>query len=193
MTKILANLKKLKSSADFADALVDLETERDAALAAVAELEAGRESAIFDGGNLDKLEANISAAEARVKTLGVAITGATKRRDEASQAEVDAELEADADGAQKLKTKLRAELIAFAEAAETLAGHAEQITELRKKIATANNTVRDGGRRDLVERDPIRELPDALGRTVADPVRALVIPEFWPRHRKGPALLELKK
>ena len=63
ITSILSSLKKLKSSADFTAAIDTLETEHAEAVAAVGELEAGRESAIFDGGDLAKLEADISAAE----------------------------------------------------------------------------------------------------------------------------------
>ena len=190
---VLTNLKKLKSSADFADALVDLETEHAEAVAAVADLEAGREDMIFSGGNLDKLEANISAAEARVKTLGVAITGATKRRDEASQAEVDAELEAVADGAQKLKTKLNAELIEFHKLAAALAIHAGEITRTRVDIAAANKITFKAGRGDLKIKDPVYDLGKRLERRIPDPLRGMLIQGYWPVDGHGLGLAKLEK
>ena len=63
ITNILARLPKAKSSADFDAAIPDLETAHTEAVAAVADLEAGREAAIFEGGNLEALEADIAAAE----------------------------------------------------------------------------------------------------------------------------------
>ena len=96
ITSILSKMPGLKSSEDFAGAIDTLETEHASALAAVAELEAGRESAIFDGGDLAALEAGIAAAESRAKTLAVALEGARKRRDEAVEAERQAKLEATA-------------------------------------------------------------------------------------------------
>ncbi len=195
ITSILARLPKAKTSADFDAAITDLETEHAAATAAVGELEAGREAAIFSGGDLAALEADISAAEGRVKTLGVAITGATKRRDEAAEAEAQAKLEAVAADARKLNKTLRAELVAFGKVADTLAGHAGAIKGLRAQILEKNNHVRTCGRADLAVRDPIRDLPEIVGRQVTDSVMGLVIPEFYPRRADGdgPALLKLTK
>ena len=128
-----------------------------------------------------------------MKTLGIAITGATKRRTEAAEAEVQAELEAKGKAAVKMNAKLKTTLIAFATTAETLAGHAAEIKALRAKLITMNNVVREGGRSDLVAHDPVRGLAELTGRQVHDPVKALVIPEFWPPHPDGAALLKLKK
>jgi len=193
MMNILANLKKLKTSGEFAAAVADLETEHAEATAKVDKLEAGRESAIFDGGNLEKLARDISDAVSRVQTLGVAMEGARTRRDAAAEAEAQAELEAVASDARKLNVKLRAQLIDFGKVAETLASHAEKIKGLREQITVANIRVRTCGRSDLVISDPWKELPEIVGRVVGDPMRNLHIEEFWPRHRKGPALLKLTK
>jgi len=193
ITSILARLPKAKTSADFDAALADLETEHAAALAAVGTLESQREDMIFTGGNLGKLERDIAEAEGRVKTLGVAIEGATKRQAAAVEAERQAALEATAKVARQHNAKLRTRLIAFASVAEELAGHASEIKQLRAEILTANSVVREAGRRDLAVDDPIRSLPEIVGRQVHDPVKALVIPEFWPRHPDGPALLKLTK
>ncbi len=190
---ILSNLTKLKSAADFSAAITDLEREHAAALAAVADLESQREDLIFSGGDLVKLEADISAAEGRAKTLAVAMEGARTRRDAAAEAEAQAELEAVASDARKLNVKLRAQLIDFGKVAETLASHAEKIKGLREQITVANIRVRTCGRSDLVISDPWKELPEIVGRVVGDPMRNLHIEEFWPRHRKGPALLKLTK
>ncbi len=92
LTNHLKQLPGLKSSDDFAAAITDLETEHAEAVAAVGELEAGRESAIFDGGNLDKLEADVASAEGRVKTLAIAMAGARKRHEAAAEAEAQAKL-----------------------------------------------------------------------------------------------------
>ena len=192
-TSILSKMPGLKSSADFADALGDLETEHAAATAAAADLESQREDLIFSGGNLTRLDADIAAAEGQVRTLTTAIEGARKRRDQAAEAESQAELEAVAKAAGKLNKTLRAELISFGKVAETLTTHAAAITELRAEILEKNNHLRACGRSDLVARDPIRDLPEALDRLVGDPLRNLHIEEFWPRHGKGPALLELRK
>ena len=195
ITNILARLPGLKSSADFDAAITDLETEHASALAAVGELEAGREAAIFDGGNLAALEADISAAEGRAKTLAVALEGARKRRETAIEAERMAELEATAAAARKLNTKLRARLIDFGKVAEELAGHAETIKGLCVEITAINTRVRTCGRADLAVPDPFRALAAVVERQVADPVTGLVIPEFWPRRMDGdgPALLRLRK
>ncbi len=193
ITSILARLPKAKTSADFDAALADLETEHAEALAAVADLESQREDLIFSGGDLVKLEADISAAEGRAKTLAVAMEGARKRREAAAEAEAQAELEAVASDARKLNVKLRAQLIDFGKVAETLATHAEKIKGLREQITVANIRVRTCGRSDLVISDPYKTLPEIVGRVVGDPMRNLHIEEFWPRHRKGPALLELTK
>ncbi len=111
----------------------------------------------------------------------------------AAEAEAQAKLVALSDEARKLNKTLRAELIAFGQVAETLACHAEAIKDLRKQILEKNNHVRVCGRSDLAVRDPIRDLPETTGRRVTDPLHGLHIAEFWPRHRKGPALLELTK
>ena len=128
-----------------------------------------------------------------MKTLGIAITGATKRRTEAAEAEVQAELEAKGKAAVKMNAKLKTTLIAFATTAETLAGHAAEIKQLRAEILTANNAVREGGRGDLVQHDPVRGLVELAERQVADSVKGLVIPEFWPAHPDGAALSLLRK
>ena len=194
ITSILSSLKKLKSSADFTAAIDTLETEHAEAVAAVGELEAGRESAIFDGGDLAKLEADISAAEGRAKTLNIAMEGARKRREAAIEAEATAALEAIGKAAQKLTGKLLAELISFGKVAETLTGHAETVTSLRREIAGLNTELRTAGRGDLAVADPITSLPEIAGRQVADSAKGLVIPEFWPhRAEGGPALARLSK
>ena len=192
ISTVLKRLPKAKTSADFDAALADLETEHARALAAVGELEGKREDLIFTGGDLAALEADISAAEGEAKTLAVAITGAEKRREQAAEAEAQAEMEATGEAARKLTAKLTTALIGFGAAAEQLAGHAESIRGLRAKITEKNNVVRAGNRGDLVVGDPINDLPAVAGRHVADPVRGLVIPEYWPRHPHGPALLNLK-
>ena len=193
LTSILSKMPGLKSSDDFAAAITDLEREYAEAVAAVAELEGKREDLIFSGGDLGKLERDIAEAEGRVKTLGVAIEGATKRQAAAVEAERQAALEATAKVARQHNAKLRIRLIAFASVAEELAGHASEIKQLRAEILTANSVVREAGRRDLAVDDPIRSLPEIVGRQVHDPVKALVIPEFWPRHPDGPALLRLER
>ena len=192
ISNILARLPKAKSSADFDAALVDLETEQVAALAAVGDLEAQREDLIFTGGDLAALEGDIALAEGRVKTLGVALAGARRRREQAVEAEAQAEMEATGEAARKLTAKLTETLIDFARVAEQLACHAETIKGLRAKITEKNNVVRAGNRGDLVVSDPVNSLPAIVGRHVADPVRGLVIPEYHPRHPHGPALLKLK-
>ncbi len=193
MTKILENLKKLKSSADFAAAITDLETEHTAATAAVAELEAGREAAIFSGGNLEKLARDISDAVSRVQTLGVAMEGARKRRDAAIEAEARAEFEVVADGAVKLKKALLAQLIAFHKTASELAIHAGEITALREAISRANKVVLRAGHADLQTRDPLYDLGKKLGRRVPDPLRGMQIAGFWPSDGNASALAGLRK
>ena len=195
ISTILKQLPGLKSSSDFASAIDSLETEHASALAAVTELEAGREAAIFDGGDLAALEADIAAAENRAKTLAVALEGARKRRESAVEAERMAELEALGQKARKMNAKLRVRLIDFARVAEELADHAGEIRALRAEILTANNAVREGGRSDLVQHDPVRGLVELVGRQVADSAKGLVIPEYWPRRADGdgPALALLKK
>ena len=193
ISNILKQLPGLKSASDFDAAITTLERELAEATTAVNELEGKREDLIFSGGNLSKLEADILAAESRVKTFGIAITGATKRRTEAVEAEAQAELEAKGKAAVKMNAKLKTTLIAFATTAETLAGHAAEIKQLRAEILTANNAVREGGRGDLVQHDPVRGLVELAERQVADSVKGLVIPEFWPAHPDGAALSLLRK
>ena len=195
ITNILKRLPKAKTSADFDAALADLETEHASALAAVGDLESQREDLIFTGGDLAALEADISTAEGRVKTLAVAMEGARKRREQAAEAEAQAELEAVADKARKLNKTLRARLIDFGKVAEELAGHAETIKGLREQIAATNSRVRVCGRADLVARDPFNALAEVVERQVTDPVKGLNIPEFYPRRADGdgPALLRLTK
>lgn len=194
ISNVLSTLKKLKSSEDFAGAITALEAEHATALAAVAELEAGREAAIFSGGDLAALEVDIALAEGRVKTLAVAITGAERRRTEAAEAERQAELEAVAAGAGKKNKTKRARLIHLARVFEEAAGLAGEITELSVEIDKANNILREGGRGDLVVPDPVRGLVEVVDRQVSNPVRGLVIPEYWPhRHPDGPALSRLTK
>ena len=190
---VLTNLKKLKTSTDFDAAITDLETEHAEAVAAVGEMEAGRESAIFDGGNLEKLARDISDAVSRAQTLGVAMEGARKRRDAAIETEDMAELDAVADGARKLKVKLRAELIAFGTAAATLAGHASKITVMREEISRANKAVLKAGHSEIQVRDPLWDLGKKLGHRVPDPMRGLTIAGFWPSDGKPAALTGLKK
>ena len=193
ITSILSSLKKLKSSADFTAAIDTLETEHAEAVAAVGEFEAGRESAIFGGGDLGKLERDIAEAEGRVKTLSIAKSGAERRRTEAVEAEAQAELEAKGKAAVKMNAKLKTTLIAFATTAETLAGHAAEIKQLRAELITMNNVIREGGRSDLMQHDPVQGLVEIAGRQVADSVKGLVIPEFWPAHPDGAALSLLRK
>ncbi len=193
MTNVLSNLKKLKSSADFDTAITDLEAELSEATADVDELESQREDLIFSGGNLAKLEADIAAAEGKAKTLTIAMEGAKRRRDEAAEAERMAELEKVADGGQKLKTKLNAELIEFHKLASALAIHAGEITKLREDIASANKTTFRAGRGDLKVKDPVYDLGKRLERRVHDPLRGMLIQGYWPADGHGPALAALKK
>ena len=189
---VLSNLRKMKTSTDFAAGIDSLETEHAAALAAVGELESQREDTLFEGRNLDALEADIAKAEGKAKTFDIALVGARRRHTEATEAEAQAELEATAATARKLNTKLRARLIDFARVAEELADLAGAIRALRATILTANNVVREGGRGDLVQHDPVPGLVEVVGRQVVDPVKGLVIPEYWPhRAEGGPALLKL--
>ncbi len=193
ITRILKQLPALKTSTDFAGAITTLELEHTEAVAAVGELEAGREAAIFSGGNLGKLESDIAEAQSRVRTLDIALTGARKRREAAIEGEATAALEAVAAAAGKLTKTLRAELISFGKVAEALTGHAETVTSLRREIARRNTELRTAGRGDLAVDDPITSLPELVERIVHDPVKGLIIPEFWPPHPDGPALLELKE
>ena len=194
LTTILKKLPSLKTSAEFGTAVATLEAEHSEVTAAVAALAGKREDVIFEGGDLAKLEREISAAEAIVRTLGVALDGARSRQGQAVEGERTAALEAVADDARKLNKTLRARLIAFGENAKTLADHAREITKLRATINTANNTIREAGRADLVSTDPINELAATLDRQVADPVAALVVPEFWPHSPDdGAAIMKLKK
>ncbi len=190
---VLTNLKKLRTSSEFGAAIGDLEREHVEATAKVDKLEAGREAAIFDGGDLSKLARDISDAVGRVQTLGVALDGARKRRDAAIETEDMAELEALADGARKLKTQLRAELIAFGAAAETLAGHASKITVMREEISRTNKAVLRAGHGEIQVRDPLYDLGKKLGHRVPDPMRGLTIAGFWPSDGKPAALTGLKK
>ena len=185
---ILKRLPGLKTASDFDAAITDLETEHAAAVAAVGELEAGREAAIVGGGDLAALAADISAAKGRTETLNIALEGARKRQAAAVEAEAKAELEAKGKAAQKMNAKLKTTLIAFATTAETLAGHAAEIKQLRAKLITMNNVVREGGRGDLVQHDPVRGLVELAERQVADSVAGLAIPVFWPPQPDGAAL-----
>ncbi len=194
ISTILKQLPGLKSSADFDAAITDLETEHAAALAAVTDLEAGREAAIFNGGDLAALEGDILAAESRMKTLSIALAGARKRQTAAVEAETQAALEKKGATTRKLNAEVRADLAAFDTPAAAAVKLAERITERRREIAVLNAELRAGGRGDLVCVDPINDLAATVDRQVADPIRALVIPEYWPRrHPDGPALSRLSK
>ena len=191
---ILRKLPKAKTAADFASASAALEAEKTKLAADVAALKAKREQTIFNGGKLEPVERDIVAAQDAARTLDVALDGASKRRTQAAEAEAEAKLVKVADEAGKLNKTLRARLIAFGIAAEVLTGHAVEIKQLRLDINVANNIVREGGRSDLVSHDPVRDLPAVVGRSVRDPVKALVVPEFFPhRHEDGPALLKMPK
>jgi len=189
---ILARLPKMKTSTDFNSALADLEREKAAAATAVADLEARRESAIFAGENLDKMEGEIIGAEHRVRTLGVALEGARKRRDAAIEAERQTGLEKIGKAASKLNGELRKRLVNFATSAQELATHADAIERLRREIASLNSALRDGERADLVARDPVHEAVEAAGRQVRDPLSNLNVAESYPPHPTGPALALLK-
>lgn len=194
LNTILARLPKMKTSADFTDVLADLETARAAALAAVGELEGQREAAIFSGGDLAALASNILAAEGEAEMLAVALTGARKRQTAAVEAETQAALEKKGATTRKLNAEVRADLAAFDTPAAAAVKLAERITERRREIAVLNAELRAGGRGDLVCVDPINDLAASVDRQVADPIRALVIPEYWPRrHPDGPALSRLSK
>ena len=192
---ILKRLPGLKTASDFDAAITDLETEHAAAVAAVGELEAGREAAIFGGGDLAALAADISAAKGRTETLNIAKSGAERRRTEAVEAEAQAKLVKVADGARKLDKSLRADMIEFALVAETLSALAGKIQRRRADISKANLTVREGGRSDLAVDDPIHSLVELVGRQVTCSIAGLQIPEFFPRRADGdgPALLRLTK
>ena len=190
---VLRNLKKLKTSADFAGGIDSLETERTAALAAVATLEAKREDTLFEGRNLDRLEADIAAAGGKVKTLDIALTGARRRHTEATKAERMAGLEALGKRAVKLNGELRSAMIGFGDTASTLAGHAGQIKNLRHKLRVMKAEFVSGGMSDLGPVDPINEVAGLAGRQVRDPLAGLHVAEFIPAHPDGAALALLKK
>ena len=193
ISTVLKQLPGLKSSADFAAATATLEAEHATAQAAVATLEARREDTLFEGGRFDALEADIAAAEAQVRTLDVALTGARRRHSEATEAEAQAALEAAGKAAKKMNDKLRVEMIGFAQAAETLAAHADGIKTMRHKLREMKAALVAGGRGDFGPVDPIQEAIALSGRQVRDPLAGLQIPEFWPPHPDGPALLTLTK
>ena len=155
ITSILKQLPGLKSSADFDAAITDLETEHASAISAVSELEAGREAAIFNGGNLDKLASDISAAEREAEMLNIALAGARRRRDEAAEAERMAGLKAVGKRYVKMNGELRSEMIGYAKAAETLAGHAGKMKSLRDQLRGMKAELVAGGCGDLAPRDPI--------------------------------------
>lgn len=179
ITNILKRLPGLRTAEDFASALADLERGHTETAAALADLEARRESCLFDGGDLAALESDIAAAESRVKTFAVAVEGATKRQAAAVESERMAELEAVAMGARKQTDKLRKALAAFSETAAELARRAEGITALRRQIAGHNVTLREGGRGDLVCVDPIKTEARSTGQHTLDPLAGLHLPGRW--------------
>ena len=190
---ILRKLPKAKTAADFTAATADLEREHTEALAAVETLEAEREDRIFSGGSLSALEGDIATAQAKAKTIAVALGGAQKRHGQATEAERVARLVAVGKRAVKLNGELRSALTGFAQAAETLATHAGQIKALRHKLRGLKAELVTGGRGDLAPRDPVNDAAAAAGRPVRDPLGNLSVPEFWPAHPDGAALSLLKK
>ncbi len=180
---VLSTLKKLKTSADFAGAIDTLEADHAEAVAAVGELEGKREDLIFTGGDLAKLERDIVEAEGRVKTLAIAISGAERRRTEAAEAERMAEMVAVGNEAKKQTATLRKALAAFEETAAELAKDAENVTALRREIATLNAKLREGNRADLAARDPIKQQARDADRQITEPLAGLVIAGHWPQRR----------
>ena len=189
LTNLLKKLPGLKTSADFVSAIVDLEREHAEATTAVAELEGKRETALFDGGDIGKLEDDILAADSKAKTLSIALTGAKRRRDQAAEAERQAKMETIGADAEKQTATLRKALAEFEETAAALARCAENVTVMRSNVATLNAELSKGNRADLIPRKPISQQAQSTGQLTAgqlsvDPLTNLTIWGHWPHTKR---------
>jgi len=154
-------------AAEIAVTIPELRAARDAAAARLVELEAGREHAIFTGGDLDRLTRDIAAQRIQVENFDIAIAGAERRQHDAEAREHRAAVEATmARGA-----ALRDESIALRKAlhphvVEVVAGVA-RLRAIAAEVVALNHFAEAEDRPDLVVRmPPNREWHEAvrLGR-----------------------------
>lgn len=156
--EILTKLRGLTSSQQFAETLPDLKRQKAAAEAELDRLEGQRETVIFEGGNLAKLNAEIATSRETISTLDVAIEGAERRRKEAAAREHAADVEARMAAAPGLRDRL----IAARKRAHILASELDELVD----------ELRSGGRE-------LRELNEFASREGRPDLRAEVPWDEW--------------
>lgn len=141
-------------AAEIADTIPELRAARDAAAARLVELEAGREHAIFTGGDLDRLTRDIAAQRIQVENFAIAIAGAERRQRDAEAREHRAAVEA----TMARGVALRDESIALRKALhQRIVEVVEGVARLRSiaaEVVALNHYAEAEDRPDLVVRLP---------------------------------------
>lgn len=191
---IFSGLAKAKSAADLAEAKGRLETEMAGIATTLERLKSEIRGAPFDGNeaSLDRLQAEIGAAEGRRMMLVELIDETEKRRAAAVQREADEVLDGQLAERQKIAGRLSKDYAALNKAALAWAEAATAITSERAALRQLNEVARAAGRPPLD--DPLNEIRTRCSRptcSAADPVAGATLPEYFPRHPDGPWLAEV--
>ena len=154
--------KAAKTANDFETRIVEVETALTTARNKVADLEAKREHAIFDGvGDPDKITAELTAARADIETLTIALAGAQKRKAEAAERERNAGVERHMAEAKPIEAEERELLVAYHKQTSALADTLGRLGDTRKRREQANQFAVSNGRPDLQLDDVYAKLTEA--------------------------------
>lgn len=201
MLKVLAErLSKLRKSEDFANIIPELEENLLAAEAEAGELKDALERALFESPELaEGIEAKIAENEKARRNLQAAIAGAERRKLEAVEVELSADLERRSKVARKVQSTLLTE---YVELHEHLAAATKLLAEIRNheaELQAHHVLVSQHKRTDLIVRSPWWHLSSVWGEAIhghvnEQPISGVLIPGYYPRpHPDGPILSRMKQ
>ncbi len=184
---IIQKLRGLTKSSEFEERIPELEDEIERADGELAALRKAHEQAIFDGtdSELKAAEKALQDHAAHLDTLRAALSGSTRRRDEALKAEEDAEWQKKFESAMLHQDELRQINIEGAKIARALADLAERERRVSARVDIYNRQARGANRSELTIPSLMREITGQFHESYRQNPNlfggSLNIPTFWNR------------
>ncbi|WP_298244821.1 hypothetical protein [uncultured Bradyrhizobium sp.] len=199
ISSLLDKLPKLKTAAEFAAVLPELEDQLLAAEAAEVDLNERLGIASFESpAKVEEVEKAIAENKALQNRLRAQIKEADRRRQEAAAAELGAAIEKRMKDAKKLQAKLRGAYINLDSHLSAAGPLVDEICSDEEELREFNKFAVDNGRPDLVVASPWEKLMQLIGDSgqasetprqgYANGVRG-----YFPRHPRGPAMARMKE
>lgn len=199
ISSLLDKLPKLKTAAEFAAVLPELEDQLLAAEAAEVDLNERLGIASFESpAKVEEVEKAIVENKALQNRLRAQIKEADRRRQEAAAAELGAAVEQRMKEAKKLQAKLRLAHINLHSHLEAAGPLIDEIRKDEDELKSFNQFAVDNGRADLVVASPWEKLMELIGdhgQATETPRMGYLnaVQGYFPRHPRGPAMARMKE